>query len=415
MLWAFALLSLLAVTEAQAQQAVLTVGVGGDVPTISEALRRIPAGGRIIVGSGRYQEPTLVISKPVEIIGQDYPVLDGRNQHELIRIQANDVTVRGLEIRNVGVSYVEDRAGIKVEGARRCRIENNRLINTFFAIYLSSSQDCRITNNVIRGQGTREAATGNGIHLWYSRNVEIAGNQVTGHRDGIYFEWVQASRITGNKSAENLRYGLHFMFSDSCAYAGNLFTHNRAGVAVMYTRNVTMIENRIIDNWGGAAYGLLLKDIRHSRIERNEFTRNTVGVHFDGSSHVTVEGNRFRQNGWATRVLANSTDNRFEGNSFTGNMFDVTTNSRASYNNIFLHNYWDAYRGYDLDHDGVGDVAFRPVRFFSVLIERHRPAMILVRSLLSSALDAAERAFPALTPTALQDEQPLMRPPRGLP
>jgi nitrous oxidase accessory protein len=96
-------------------------------------------------------------------------------------------------------------------------------------------------------------------------------------------------------------------------------------------------------------------------------------------------------------------------------MFDVTTNSRSSYRNVFERNYWDAYRGYDLNHNGVGDVPFRPVRFFSILIEQHRPAMILVRSLLSRALDAAERAFPALTPAAVLDEQPLMTPPGANP
>jgi nitrous oxidase accessory protein len=76
-------------------------------------------------------------------------------------------------------------------------------------------------------------------------------------------------------------------------------------------------------------------------------------------------------------------------------------------------NYWDAYRGYDLRRDGYGDVPFRPVRLFSVLVERNAPALILLRSTFVALLDAAERVIPALTPDALADARPAMRPLHG--
>lgn len=69
------------------------------------------------------------------------------------------------------------------------------------------------------------------------------------------------------KSSEhNLRYGLHFMFSHNDQYHHNWFHHNGAGVAVMYFRQVQMTENEFGYNWGGSAYGLLLKDISDSHI-----------------------------------------------------------------------------------------------------------------------------------------------------
>ncbi len=410
------LVGLVIATRAHAQvEPVVVVSPAGPVRSVAEALQRVAPHGRVVVRGGTYREGTVVLDRPVELIGEAAPVLDGAGEHEVLRITANDVTVRGFVIRDVGVSYVEDKAGIRVEQASGCRIEDNILQNTFFGIYLSRVSGCRVAGNRIEGQAQREAASGNGIHLWYSRNIEIADNRVAGHRDGIYFEWVQSSRIAGNISTGNLRYGLHFMFSDSCVYWRNTFERNSAGVAVMYSKNVAMLHNRIADNWGGAAYGLLLKDIRHSQVSGNAFVRNTVAVHMDGSSHVEFRRNRFERNGWAARVLANSTDNHFEGNIFVGNLFDVTSNSRSSFGNVFARNFWDAYEGYDLDRDGLGDVAFRPVRFFSVLIEQHRPATILVRSLLGDLLDAAERVFPALTPETLQDVQPLMREPRVRP
>jgi nitrous oxidase accessory protein len=234
---------------------------------------------------------------------------------------------------------------------------------------------------------------------------------VTGHRDGLYFEFVRHATIRGTTSTENSRYGLHFMFSDSCTYRDNRFRQNGAGIAVMYTRYLTIERNRFEENQGATAYGLLLKDISDSRLENNLFRLNSVGLLAEGGGRLEVRGNRFEANGWAVKLMANSTDNRFEGNRFAGNSFDVATNSQSSYS-TFRGNWWDRYQGYDLDRDGHGDVPFRPVRLFSLLITQHEPAMILLRSFFVDLLDLAERVLPVLTPEALADPAPLMEPPR---
>jgi nitrous oxidase accessory protein len=107
--------------------------------------------------------------------------------------------------------------------------------------------------------------------------------------------------------------------------------------------------------------------------------------------------------------MANSVGNEVTRNDFTGNTFDVATNSRQSYSS-FRENYWDAYRGYDLDRDGYGDVPFRPVRLFSSIVAGNEASLILLRSLLVATLDAAERVLPAITPAGLADARPAMRP-----
>ena len=177
----------------------------------------------------------------------------------------------------------------------------------------------------------------------------------------------------------------------------------------MYSGHVTMADNRFEDNWGSAAYGLLLKEIKDSRIERNLLARNTVGIFAEGADRLVVEGNQFLRNGWALRLMADATDNSFRHNRFEGNSFDVATNSRVSSPSSFAENYWDAYAGYDLDRDGFGDVPFRPVRLFSVLVEQNEPMLILLRSFFLDLLEAAERIIPVLTPEALMDARPMMR------
>ena len=376
---------------------------------LAEAIVAAAPGERIVVRPGHYREPTLVIEKPVELVGQGYPVLDGEGKRPLIVIRSDGVTIRGLTLRDPGRSNVEDRAAIRVERARNCRIEGNRIEKGYFGIYLASVADCLISGNRIESDATRESTSGNGIHVWYSRGVTIRNNVIRGHRDGLYFEFAKDVRVEDNVSEGNVRYGLHFMFSDSSTYRRNLFRANGAGVAVMYTAHVDMEDNRFLDNWGPATFGLLLKDIRDSRIAGNRFERNTVGIHAEGSDRMRVERNAFHENGWAVKLMANSEDNRFEANDFSANSFDVSTNSRQSYSE-FAGNYWDEYRGYDLDRDGRGDVAYRPVRLFSLVVEQNEPALILLRSFLVSLLDAAEAVIPALTPETLVDAHPRMRP-----
>ena len=65
---------------------------------------------------------------------------------------------------------------------------------------------------------------------------------------------------------------------------------------------------------------------------------------------------------------------------------------------MFTGNWWDHYRGYDLDRDGVGDVPYPPVRLFALVVEQSEPSLILLRSPFVDLLDAAERVMPVLTP-----------------
>jgi nitrous oxidase accessory protein len=394
------------VRPAAAQEFV--VGPDGTHATIAAALLAAPAGSRILVRPGVYREGTLRVTNRVELVGDGMPVLDGEGEHAILVVTADSVVIRGFEFRNAGVSYVRDNAAIHFEDVTGCTVEQNRLTNNFFGIYLARSRDCRIADNEITAFGRREASSGNGIHLWNSAGAHISGNTIRGHRDGIYLEYSEHLRISGNTSEGNLRYGLHFMFSGDSDYDRNVFRANGAGVAVMYTKRVRMTSNLFEDNWGAAAYGLLLKDISDSEITDNSFVRNTVALFSEGSARIIVRGNHFEANGWAARVYANSHENSFNGNNFINNTFDVSTNSRRNFN-TFEGNYWSRYRGYDLTGDGFGDVPHRPVRLFSLIVQRNPAALVLLRSLFVDLLDVAERVMPVLTPETLVDTRPRMR------
>ncbi len=389
--------------------ASLHAGAGQPWPTIRAALAAARAGDTVFVHPGTYTEGNLVVDKAMTLLGLDYPVLDGQHQCEIITVSASGVSIRGFEIRNSGQLSTVDIAGIKVLSADRVTVEYNRLRDCNFGIYLSNTNDCRVAGNDVQGIIKEEQNSGNGIHLWKGARALVEGNRLSGHRDGIYFEFVTDSEIRSNHSEGNLRYGLHFMFSHNDHYHHNRFLRNGAGVAVMYSRQVRMTENEFGYNWGSSAYGILLKDISDSHIWKNDFHHNSAGVYMEGASRIILEQNRFDGNGWALRVQASCDGNTIRQNNFSGNTFDVSTNGSLVLN-TFDGNYWDRYEGYDLDRDGVGDVPFRPVSLYAVVQERMPYALMLMRSFMVYLLDKAEKIIPSLTPEQLMDEKPAMRP-----
>lgn len=387
----------------------LHVGSGFPNATISSALLQARSGDTIFVHPGVYAEGNLSINLPLTLIGIDYPVLDGRHIDEIITVNSSHVTILGFEIRNSGQRSTIDIAGIKVLSSDSVTLENNRLRDCNFGIYLSNTIGCKVIHNDVQGVIKEEQNSGNGIHVWKGSGHVIAENHLTGHRDGIYFEFVTDSEIRENMSEQNLRYGLHFMFSHNDHYHHNTFRNNGAGVAVMYSRQVKMTENYFGYNWGSSAYGILLKDISDSHIWKNNFEHNSAGVYMEGASRIILEENQFRENGWALRVQASCDANVVRRNNFFGNSFDVATNGNLVLN-TFDGNYWDKYEGYDLNHDGIGDLPFRPVSLYAVVVERMPHALMLMRSFIVYLMDKAEKIIPSLTPEQLMDQQPAMHP-----
>ncbi len=378
-----------------------------ELSTIKQGIDAAKENDTIFVKKGTYKEHNLVIDKPITLIGQDYPVIDGESKGEIIRVISDNVTVDGLFIINVGTSYTEDYAAIRIVKSKHFVIKNLVLEKLFFGIYLEKSSFGKVYHNKIIGDAKEEYSSGNGIQLWYSQNVEIENNIITRVRDGIYLEFANNCSIKNNISSDNLRYGLHFMFSNDDNYEHNTFENNGAGVAVMFSKQIKMLDNTFKKNWGTASYGLLLKEINDAEIIGNTFEENTIGIHIEGSNRIRYDNNDFINNGWAIKVRGACYTNTFVNNNFLYNSFDISYNSNLN-DNEFSNNYWSNYTGYDLDKDGFGDVPYRPVKLFSYVVNRTPETIILLRSLFIDIIDFSEKVSPVFTPENLIDHQPLM-------
>jgi nitrous oxidase accessory protein len=386
----------------------VTVCPSCPVDSISKGLAIANPGDTIFVKDGLYKEGNIVIDKRVVLLGLNMPQVDGDMEHEIFTVTADSVTIQGFQLQNIGTNYIKDLAAINVKGALYCNIIGNRLINTFFGIYLQNTRDCILKDNYIEGEAVKEISSGNAIHLWYCKNITIDNNEVRNHRDGIYLEFVDDSRITNNISVNNLRYGLHFMFSNYDEYLGNKFESNGAGVAVMFSKGIQMKGNKFVQNWGSASYGLLLKEITDGEISRNEFSQNTIGIYAESANRMQIVDNDFTSNGWALKIMGSSVDNTFSKNNFINNTFDLTFYSSVS-RNTYSYNYWSEYTGYDLNYDGIGDVPHRPIQLFSHVVSRVPTSIVLLRSLFVDVINFAETVAPIFSPESLIDESPAIR------
>lgn len=387
----------------------IEVGEGKAFSSISAALHKAKAKDEILIYGKKIYKERLVIQKPITLKGVGTPIIDGGQRGDVIKVNADNVTIEGLQIQNSARSSQVDYCGVHVKDAQFVTVRNCVFRKNQFSVMFQNCKNGLIANNNISSNITYNPIMGNAVHCWKSDNMHITGNNIGHNRDGIYLEFVNNSHIDHNTVSGCARYGLHFMFSHFNVYNSNRFNHNQAGVAVMFAHNVEMINNTFEFNRGTSSYGLLIKELQYSTIKWNRFLDNTVGLLIDGGSDLNVHHNVIKNNGWGMRLISASTNDTIVHNNFLGNTFDMTTNVSYNRNNV-NGNYWDKYEGYDLNKDGYGDVPFYPLSLFSMLAEQNENVLFFFHSFLMNLLDATEKVLPSITPDNYVDNYPHMNP-----
>ena len=387
----------------------IEVGEGKAFSSISAALHKAKAKDEILIYGKKIYKERLVIQKPITLKGVGTPIIDGGQRGDVIKVNADNVTIEGLQIQNSARSSQVDYCGVHVKDAQFVTVCNCVFRKNQFSVMFQNCKNGLIANNNISSNITYNPIMGNAVHCWKSDNMHITGNNIGHNRDGIYLEFVNNSHIDHNTVSGCARYGLHFMFSHFNVYSSNRFNHNQAGVAVMFAHNVEMINNTFEFNRGTSSYGLLIKELQYSTIKWNRFLDNTVGLLIDGGSDLNVHHNVIKNNGWGMRLISASTNDTIRHNNFLGNTFDMTTNVSYNRNNV-NGNYWDKYEGYDLNKDGYGDVPFHPLSLFSMLAEQNENVLFFFHSFLMNLLDATEKVLPSITPDNYVDNYPHMNP-----
>jgi nitrous oxidase accessory protein len=397
----------------------LLVRPAGQPFDLHAALAAAQPGDTIVVPPGVYAGPIEVSVPGLTLEGQPGAIIDGGGLGDVFTVRAPEVTVRGLTIRNSGKSLDREHAGI-TGFAPRLAIENNRLENVLFGIYLKEAPDSVIRNNRVTGMDLPIGRRGDGIRVWQSPRTLVEGNYVYDVRDVVM--WFSSDAVLRHNVVENGRYGLHFMFSDNQTLEENILRNNSVGAYLMYSRGFTMTNNLLLDNNGPSGYGAALKDVDDVLVRGNRMVNNRIGIYVDNSpreadTFVLFEDNLLAYNEIGVEMLPLVRRNTFTNNIFQENREQVAIAGGGelrgnNWSRDGWGNYWSDYAGFDADGDRVGDIAYRSTSLYENLLEKHPQLRLFQLSPATDALDLAARAFPVFQPRAkMVDEHPLMAPP----
>ena len=392
---------------------LLALSRGAAAPAVSSLQARLDAaapGARIEVGPGVYAGD-LHIDRPVTLVGRGRPLLLGSGAGTVVSIRADGVVLEGFDIDGRGGGDLgSDSSGVHV-AARGVAVRDCRIFRTLFGVYLRQADGSSVERCEVRGIREKEAGEkGSGIHVWNTDGYRLSGNTITETRDGLYLQSSPHGVITGNR-ARDLRFGLHYMFSDDNRFEDNVFENAAAGAALMYSKRIVFRRNRFLHNRGFASVGLLLKACDELLAESNLIADNARGIFLEGSYHNVFRGNLVAESDTAIVLYDSCADNRFEGNSFVANLTPLSLIGRRT-DTLFRGNYWSDNEEPDLDGDGRADRPHRLSSVFDHFRGNLTAADLFTQGFAAAALGIAERTFPVLEPVAVEDGAPLSRPPR---
>ena len=381
----------------------------GQISPLQAAVDAATPGAVIDVPPGTYQGD-LVIDRPLRLVGRGRPRLVGSGAGSVVRVRADDVTIEGFDIDGrLGGDLARDSAGIHI-AARRATVRDCVIERALFGVYLREADGTVVERTRITGvPGKAPGEQGSGIHVWNTTGFRLDRNSVRDSRDGFYLQTASQGRVTGNTVSE-VRYGLHYMYSDDNVFEDNLFERSAAGAALMYSKRLTFRRNRFVRNRGFSSVGLLLQTCDHVVAEDNLIADNARGVFLEGGQANIFRRNRIALSDVAIVLYASSRGNRFEGNAFVGNLSPLQLVGRRT-DARFDGNYWSDHEAIDLDGDRLADRPYRLSSVFDHLRGNLTAADLFAQSFAASVLAAAERVFPVLEPVPVLDEHPLARPP----
>ena len=343
-----------------------TAGWGYDhFNNITEALLRSwqnysgPPGNRIIVYNGTYTE-RIVINHTIDLFGEDKEIttINGNNIGDVIQINASNVNISHLTIKNCGSN--DNNAIIKINSGSSIITDNN-INNGTNAIIINNCDNHIIYDNSI------EQNSDNGIYLYSSDSNSIRYNEIYHNSNGISLYSSYSNTIKYNQIKHNTLNGLFFndtcnlnveiennnishntkngiFLSDHCDYnyilTNDIYSNGDSGIRVENSSYNTFYNNEVIKNEN---YGILTVGsdniISYNRVNYND----EHGVFFFADSFNTLQYNTIKYNNKNGVHLSNSTNdtilsNKIIENNQYGIYLDFFSSKNKIVDNLFLYN-----------------------------------------------------------------------------
>lgn len=397
--------------------ATVSIVHAADIPVtadqnLQDVIAQASPGDHLHLAPGTY-EGSFVIDKPLTVSGPEdrSAVIQGPGEGRPIWIKAPDVTVERLTVRGSGMSLFDMDAAIFLDReADSALIRHNDILDNLIGVYVWGPQNALVKENLVIGNQTlRRNERGNGIQLWNTPGSEIVGNDIRSGRDGIY---VNASKQNSFRDNEfrDVRFSVHYMFTQDSEVRGNISHDNEIGYALMYSERLTVEDNIAL---GSEAHGLLLNSVNRSTIRGNLIVGAEKCLFYYSANINVVQDNRFEQCDIGVHFTAGSEQNTISSNAFISNQTQVmyVGTRELEWSVEGVGNYWSDNTAFDLNGDGIADTAYHPNNVMDQVLWRAPMAKMLLNSPATQVIKWAQAQFPAIHPGGVIDSAPLMQPP----
>ncbi len=419
---------------------------------LQAVLDRAAEGDIVVLAAGEHKGPVR-LDKRLTLQGEPGAVLQGARQGNVVAMLAPDAVVRSLTIRGSGMDLEKMDSGVFIEkSATRALVEGNRIEGNLYGVYVHGPQDALVTKNTIIGmsEAGRINESGNGVSVWDAPGSKVIDNDISFGRDGI-FSVASRKNVFSRNRFRNVRFAVHYMYTNEGEVTDNVSTGNAAGYAIMYSHRL-IVRGNVSD--GDRDRGFLFNFANGSRIESNVVTGRMQpaerwaspgqrsadarehGLAAPGEPAASTGAKGARIGPEKCVFIYNSNQNRFrdnwfegceigihftagsEGNEITGNAFIGSRNQVKYVGSRNLDwskggrgNYWSDNPGFDLNGDGIADTAYRPNDLIDKVLWTAPQAKLLVNSPAVQVIRWAQAQFPALLPGGVVDSKPLISPP----
>ena len=205
-----------------------------------------------------------------------------------------------------------------------------------------------------------------GIYFFNTTNSRIQSNYINKTEEGIFLYYSYNNTLANNTACSNQHYtrrGIHLRKSNNNMLINNTASSsNSCGIDITYSNNNTLRKN----NASNSKYGIWLYHSINNILVNNHASSNDYGIYLRSSSKYNNIINNTILNNWGGVHLSYSSNNLLYNNYFNNriNAFDNGNNiwntTKTSGTNIvggpwLGGNYWNDYKGIDIDGDGLGD------------------------------------------------------------
>ena len=386
-------------------------GVPAERGALVKAVAEAQPGDVLLLEPGRHDGPVL-LDRPVTLDGAGRATIDGHGTGSVIVVTGEDVTVRGLEIRGSGSSHQGIDSGVRLlPPAIRARIEDNRIVGNLHGVDVHGALDSLVRGNTIVGRTDhRMNDRGNGVYVWKAPGTVIEGNDISLGRDGI-FSNASSKGTYRNNLFRDLRFAVHYMYTNDGEVSGNVSIGNHLGFALMFSSRIVVHDNLSLRD---RAHGFMLNYANNVDMRGNLVRGGTEKCTFIYNAHRNaIVGNRFENCEIGIHFTAGSERNRLSGNAFIGNRNQVkyVGTRYIEWSDEGRGNYWSDHPAFDLDGDRFADSPFRPNDLMDHILWSQPATKLLLGSPAVQLVRWSQATFPAILPGGVIDSHPLMTAP----